>query len=134
MSTANEFTKLLLETNKAVQAFHLLLDYVDLIKAQGKELAPEASASADKIKSLTEDGIGKEIEKLRNCINEALNKIEIVDEDLKSGANNLILYHNTIKEAVEYATRQEAGYEENSYWNRYWSGICDILKEKQEEP
>jgi len=132
MPTANEYTKLLLETNKAVQAMHILLDYVDCVNAQRQGLDPKAHEAVERIKELAEN-TGKEIQNLRFYINDALNKIEIDPDDLKAGANNLILYHNTLDDAIEYTNQQIRGYEENSYWWRYWTGILNELLEKKHE-
>jgi predicted DNA-binding protein len=132
MSTANEFTKLLLETNKAVQATHIILDYVDLVNSQKGDLAPEAGASAERLRELADD-VGKQIEILRYYINEALNRIVIEPEDCKAAANNLILYHHTLEDAIAHAERQMQGYQEGSYWWRFWSGVLENLLEKKKE-
>lgn len=132
MADAKDYTNLLLETNRAIQALHLVLDYVDLVNNLKDDIDPKAPDHGVKIKSLIEDS-GGEVEEIRKYIDVALNKLEVDPEDCKTAANNLLLYYNTFDDCMTQTSQKVQSYEENSYWWRYWTGVMECLLAIQAE-
>ncbi|MEE9253256.1 MAG: hypothetical protein V3U74_07930 [Thermodesulfobacteriota bacterium] len=133
MASAKVYTNLLLETNSAIKALHLVLDYVDLVNNHKDDLDPKALEAGTKIRALAEDA-GKEVEETRRYVDEALNKLEVDPEDCSTAANNLLLYYNTFDDCMTQTSQKIQSYKENSYWWRYWTGVLEcLLKIRAEE-
>ncbi len=128
--TAKELTHLVGETNKARQVLDKVLDYVDLVN---KNIEGLPEGTKDSLENIDEQVsiIGKKIEEVKKNINAELNKIPVDPADVKTAAEKLQLYHANINEVIHWASTQLSGHEENSYWWKYWKGVCDIVVEQQ---
>lgn len=128
MATAAEFTKILTESGRTIKAMDYIRDFVDVVNKHQDDLDPGAIAAGEKIREVA-DTIQTEIKTITEFINEALNKIEVDPEECEKGSKNLLLYHNTLEQAIANVSQQINDYEENSYWWRYWSLIMKHLQE-----
>lgn len=129
MATAADITKLLNETKRADKAAFFLMDFVDFLNNYTDELDPKAAAAGKSIKKTAEAAV-KKIKTISEHVNEALNKIEVDAEECQKGADNLLLYFNTLEEAIAHVNNQKQGYDEGTYWWRYWETIQQDLSDK----
>ncbi len=128
--TAQELTKLLMETKKARESLDKVLDYVDLINNHLDDLPADVKTSGSGIRDHASE-IDKHIQEIRHHINTVLNKIPIDTDEVKDAAKKLLLYQGDIFQIINWAETQKKGHEENSYWWRYWQAVYDILKEQK---
>lgn len=125
--TAQELTKLLTETKKAIDALDKVLDYVDVINNNLDDLPADVKTSGDGIKRQASE-IGKYIEEIRHHINSELDKIPLDEDQVKEAANKLLLYQGDISQVIHWAEGQKRNHRENSYWWRYWQAVSDIIE------
>lgn len=128
MTTAAEFTKILTESSKTLKATDYIRDFVDVVNNLQDDLDPGAVEAGEKIREAA-DILQAELKTITGFINDALNKIEVDPEECEKGANNLLLYHDTLEQAMVNVSQQINNYEEDSYWWRYWSLIMKHLQE-----
>jgi len=128
MTTAAEFTKILTESGRTIKAADYIRDFVDVVNNHQDDLDPGAKEAGEKIREVA-DTLQTEIQTIMGFINEALNKIEVDPEECEKGSKNLLLYYDTLEQAMVYVSQQINRFEENSYWWRYWSLIMKHLQE-----
>lgn len=128
--TAQELTKLLTETKKAIEALDKVLDYVDVINNKLNDLPADVKTSGDGIKGQASE-IEKYIEEIRHHINSELDKISIDEDQVKEAANKLLLFQGDIAQVVHWADGQKRNHPANSYWWRYWQAVSDIIKAQE---
>ena len=133
MATAAEFTKILTESGKTIKAMDYIRDFVDVVNKHQDDLDPGAKEAGEKIREVA-DTIQTEIQTITGFIDEALNKMEVDPEECEKGSKNLLLYYNTLEQAMVNVSQQINNYEENSYWWRYWSLIMKHLQEMKGYP
>lgn len=128
--TAKELTNLIGETNKVRKALDRILDYVDLINKNSESLPEGTKESLEDVDGNV-TSIGTKVDRIKNTLNIELNKIPVDPDEVKVAADNLLLYHGKTDEVMNWALTQLRGHDENSYWWKYWKGVCDAVLEKQ---
>lgn len=128
--TARELTNLIGETNKVRKALDRILDYVDLINKNSESLPDGTRESLEDVDGNV-SSIGAKVDGIKDVLNSELNKIPVAPDEVKAAADNLLLYHGKTDEVMNWALTQLRGHEENSYWWKYWKGVCDAVVEKQ---
>jgi len=128
--TAKELTNLIGETNKVRKALDRILDYVDLINKNSESLPEGTKESLEDVNGNV-SSIGTKVDGIKNMLNIELNKIPVDPDEVKLAADNLLLYHGKTDEVMNWALTQLRGHDENSYWWKYWKGVCDAVLEKQ---
>lgn len=128
--TAKELTNLIGETNKVRKALDRILDYVDLINKNSESLPTGTKDSLEDVDGNV-SSIGTKVDGIKNTLNIELNKVPVDPDEVKVAADNLLLYHGKTDEVMNWALTQLRGHDENSYWWKYWKGVCDAVLEKQ---
>jgi len=128
--TAKELTNLIVETSKVRKPLDRIMDYVDLISKNSESLPEGTKESLEDVDGNV-SAIGSKVDGIKNTLNTELNKIPVDPDEVKVAADNLLLYHGKTDEVMNWALTQLRGHDENSYWWKYWKGVCDAVVEKQ---
>lgn len=127
---AKEYTRMLDELKKGRKAADFLLDFADLIKANGDLISGDTQSSIDKIMEAA-NSVHSSIEQLTTSVNDDLNKIPLDENEIKDAGKKMLLYQDR-QHVIIHCQQQMANNQKGSYWYNYWEGVLnDVLNTEE---
>ncbi len=124
--TVKDLTHLQKEIKKASATVDKMLDFVDLMNSASDRIEGDVQTPSSNIRGKAES-IEKSIGEIKEIVDNQLDKFPVDQEEIKSAANKLLLYHGDKSQVIIWAEQQKANHNEGSYWWKYWQGICEEI-------